>query len=87
LESFSYPGIGSFSSEYKDFIMHRHVWWIGILTGLAATTPGLVTTLVFGMPSKAFPWFLAFPAEGFGWPSHRAPKESHLTRNRLWNHL
>jgi hypothetical protein len=47
--------------------MDRYAWWIGILAGLAATATGVVTLLVFGMLGNAFPWFLAFPAEGFGW--------------------
>jgi len=60
--------------------------YLAVSAGLHIPT-GVLTALVFGVLTNAFPWFLMFPAEGFGLLGRKAPEGAHLTRTSFWNHL
>jgi hypothetical protein len=53
--------------------------------GLAADD--LRVALVYGLATCAFPWFLLFPALGFGCFGRRAPAELRVLRSSVVNHL
>jgi len=55
--------------------------WLGL-------TPGAFLVAVgYGLATCVFPWFLLFPAMGFGWFGLRGPPELRLLRTSLLNHL
>lgn len=52
------------------------------------SSPGaFVVAVGFGLATTAFPWFLVFPALGFGVLGRRAPTELRLFSTSLMNHL
>ena len=55
--------------------------WLGVSPG------GLLVALGYGLATCVFPWFLVFPALGFGMFGHRGPAELRLFRSSLLNHL
>jgi hypothetical protein len=55
--------------------------WLGV------TPRVLVVALGYGLGTCVLPWFLMFPAFGFGWLGLRGPLELMLTRTSVMNHL
>ncbi|MCG6949235.1 MAG: DUF2938 domain-containing protein [Acidobacteria bacterium] len=52
------------------------------------TSPGgIVNALGYGLATCAFPWFLLFPAMGFGWFGRKGPAELRLFTTSVLNHL
>jgi hypothetical protein len=43
--------------------------------------------LGYGLATCVFPWFLVFPALGFGWFGRKGPRELRLFTSSLMNHL
>jgi hypothetical protein len=48
---------------------------------------GLVVALGYGLATCVFPWFLLFPAMGFGWFGRKGPPELWMFRTSVLNHL
>ena len=56
--------------------------------GWLSVSPGvLLVALGYGLATCVFPWFLMFPAFGFGLLGRRGPQELRLFRTSLINHL
>ena len=55
--------------------------WLGV------SPDGLLVALGYGLATCVFPWFLVFPALGFGMFGHRGPAELRLFTSSLLNHL
>jgi hypothetical protein len=56
--------------------------------GWSGVSPdGLVVALGYGLATCVFPWFLVFPALGFGAFGRRGPPELRLFTSSLMNHL
>lgn len=57
-------------------------------TGWLGLSPRvLLVALGYGVATCVFPWFLMFPAFGFGWMGLRGPPELRLFTTSLINHL
>ncbi len=57
-------------------------------TGWLAVPPdSILAALGFGLLTCVFPWFLLFPAIGFGWLGLGGPPELRLFTSSLVNHL
>ncbi len=55
--------------------------WLGV------SPDGLVVALGYGVATCVFPWFLVFPALGFGAFGRRGPPELRLFTSSVMNHL
>jgi hypothetical protein len=55
--------------------------WLGV------SPSSLLVALVYGFVTCIFPWFLTFPAFGFGFLGLKAPPESRLLFTSIMNHL
>ena len=55
--------------------------WLGVSPG------GFLVALGYGFATSVFPWFLVFPALGFGVFGRRGPPELRLFTSSLMNHL
>jgi hypothetical protein len=55
--------------------------WLGV------SPDAFLVALGYGLATCVFPWFLLFPAMGFGWFGLRGPPESRLLTSSLLNHL
>jgi len=55
--------------------------WLGV------SPDELLVALGYGFATCVFPWFLVFPALGFGWFGLRGPPELRLFTSSLMNHL
>jgi hypothetical protein len=55
--------------------------WLGVSPGI------FLVALGYGFATSVFPWFLAFPAMGFGLLGLKGPPESRLFTSSLMNHL
>ncbi len=57
-------------------------------TGLVRVSPGwFLAALGYGLATCVFPWFLVFPALGFGLFGRKGPAELKLFASSLLNHL
>ena len=57
-----------------------------ILLG-AQARPSLLTAVIYGLATIMFPWFIMFPSQGMGWLGLGAPRDTHMVRMSLFNHL
>jgi hypothetical protein len=48
---------------------------------------GVLSALVYGLLTNVLPWFIMFPAEGYGILGRKAHAGTHLWRMSLWNHF
>jgi hypothetical protein len=55
--------------------------WVGVSPG------SFVAALAYGLATCVFPWFLVFPALGFGLFGRKGPPELKLFTSSLMNHL
>ena len=55
--------------------------WLGVSPGV------FLVALAYGFATCVFPWFLVFPALGFGWFGLKGPTELKLFTTSLMNHL
>jgi hypothetical protein len=55
--------------------------------GLGLSPGSILVALVFGLATCVFPWFLMFPALGFGLLGLRGPSELRLLSTSVLNHL
>lgn len=56
--------------------------------GRLGVSPGVfLVALGYGFATCVFPWFLVYPALGFGWFGLRGPPELRLFTSSLMNHL
>ena len=55
--------------------------WLGV------SPDGLLVALGYGFATCVFPWFLLFPALGFGWFGLKGPPELKMFRTSVINHL
>ena len=57
-------------------------------SGWLDVSPGVfLVALGYGFATNVFPWFLMFPAMGFGFLGLKGPAESRLFTSSLMNHL
>jgi len=57
-------------------------------TGRMGVSPdGFLVALGYGFATIVFPWFLLFPALGFGWFGRKGPPELRLLTTSAMNHL
>ena len=54
---------------------------------LSVSPGGFPLALGYGLVTCVFPWFLVFPALGFGWFGRKGPPELRLFTASLLNHL
>ncbi len=54
---------------------------------LDASPGGILNALGYGLATCVFPWFLLFPAMGFGWFGRNGPPELRLFTTSVLNHL
>lgn len=55
--------------------------------GLGVSPDRLFAAIGYGFATSVFPWFLVFPALGFGWLGLKGPPELKLFRSSVINHL
>jgi hypothetical protein len=55
--------------------------WLGV------SSKAILVALSYGFATSVFPWFLVFPALGFGLLGLTGPPELKLFRSSLLNHL
>jgi hypothetical protein len=55
--------------------------WVGV------PPASFFVALSYGLATCVFPWFLLFPALGFGWFGRKGPPELNLFTSSLMNHL
>jgi hypothetical protein len=55
--------------------------WLGV------SPSSLLVALVYGFATCVFPWFLMFPAFGFGFLGLKGPPQSRLLFTSIMNHL
>ena len=60
--------------------------YFGILVVVHAT-PSVLTAVTYGVAATVFPWFLMFPSQGMGWLGRKAPRDAHMARMSLYNHV
>jgi DUF2938 family protein len=60
--------------------------YIGLLV-VTHTAPNVLTAMLYGVGTTALPWFVMFPSQGMGWLGRKAPREAHLARMSLYNHV
>jgi hypothetical protein len=63
------------------------VAYIAGTSQVGVSPDGILVALGYGFATSVFPWFLVFPALGFGWLGLKGPSELRLFRTSLLNHL
>ena len=63
------------------------VFYIAVAGWLGVSPDGFLVALAYGFSTGVFPWFLVFPALGFGLFGLKGPPELRLFTSSLMNHL
>jgi Protein of unknown function (DUF2938) len=60
--------------------------YLGLLI-VAHARPTALSAILYGTATTVLPWFLMFPSQGMGWLGRDVPRDAHLVRISLFNHV
>jgi len=60
--------------------------YLGLLA-VGHATPTTLSAILYGTATTVLPWFLMFPSQGMGWLGWDVPRDAHLARASLFNHI
>jgi len=63
------------------------IFYVAGAVALDLSPGSLVVAVGYGLATCVFPWFMVYPALGFGVFGRRGPSELKLASSSFWNHL